>query len=53
MFDFVFFFLVFLPAMDVIRQLTGLSWIKKFAFTVTVTGLCGTYFVYTSILAGK
>ena len=53
MFDFVLFFLVFLPAMDGIRNLRGFSQVQKLVITGVLTSLCGSYFVYTSILAGK
>ena len=53
MLDFVFFFLVFLPVMDGIRQLRGFGSVPKLLVTGVVTTLIGSYFVYTSILAGK
>ena len=53
MFDFVMFFLVFLPLMDLIRQMRSLDKVKKLLITGLVTGLIGSYFVYASILAGK
>ena len=53
MFDLVLFFLIFLPVMDGIRQLRGVGKVKKLLITGTLTSLCGSYFVYTSILAGK
>jgi len=53
MFDFVLFFLIFLPVMDIIRQLSSLDQVKKLLITGLVTSLIGSYFVYTSVLAGK
>jgi len=53
MFDFVLFFLIFLPLMDVIRQVSSLGYVKKLLITGLVTSLIGSYFVYASILAGK
>ena len=53
MFDFILFFLIFLPIMDVARQQRKLSAFQRVLVTAAVTSLCGSYFVYTSILAGK
>ena len=44
---------MFLPVMDAIRQFTGLGVVKRVLLSGSVTALCGSYFVYTSILAGK
>lgn len=53
MFDFILFFLVFLPLMDVVRQYRKIGQMQRFLATGAITSLCASYFVYTSILAGK
>ena len=53
MFDFIVFFLIFLPLMDVIRHMRSSSTITKVLLTGTITSLVGSYFIYTSVLAGK
>ena len=53
MFDFIVFFLMFLPIMDCIRQLRGLNKVAKLVVTGAVTSFVGSYFIYTSVLAGK
>jgi len=53
MFDFVVFFLIFLPLMDVIRHMRSASTVTKVLLTGSITSLVGSYFVYTSILAEK
>mmetsp|Transcript_31276 Transcript_31276/g.36697 ORF Transcript_31276/g.36697 Transcript_31276/m.36697 type:complete len:217 (-) Transcript_31276:577-1227(-) len=53
MFDFILFFLIFLPLMDVARQYRKISKAQRILITGAVTSLCGSYFVYTSILAEK
>ena len=53
MFDFVLFFLIFLPVMDGIRQIRSVGKVQKFMIQGIVTSAVGTYFVYTTILAEK
>ena len=53
MFDFILFFLVFLPIMDGLRQIRKLNHVTKLLLTAAVTSLTGSYFGYTSILAEK
>lgn len=53
MFDFILFFLVFLPVMDGLRSIRKVNQVTKLIVTVAVTSLTGSYFVYTSILAEK
>ena len=53
MFDFVLFFLIFLPAMDLIRQFSSIGQVNKFLITTAITALTGSYFIYASVLAGK
>ena len=53
MFDFVLFFLIFLPLMDIIRQMRSINQVKKVVITGLVTAAIGSYFVYTTVLAGK
>ena len=53
MFDFIVFFLIFLPLMDIIRHMRTSTMTSKVFLTVIITSIVGSYFVYTSVLAGK
>jgi len=53
MFDFILFFLVFLPIMDAARQFRKIGQVQRMIIITAGTSLCGSYFVYTSILAEK
>ena len=53
MFDFIVFFLIFLPLMDVIRHMRSAKTVTKVLMTGIITSIVGSYFVYTSVLAGK
>ena len=53
MFDFIVFFLIFIPLMDIIRHMRTTSMVVKVLITAVITSVIGSYFVYTSILAGK
>ena len=52
MFDFIVYFLVFIPLMDIIRHMRTSS-LHKIMLTAIITSLVGSYYVYTTILAGK
>jgi len=53
MFDFALFFLLFVPLNDLLRQFESIGYVKRVIATFALTTMCGSYFVYESILAGK
>ena len=53
MFDFIVFFLMFIPLMDIIRHMRTSTMVTKVLLTGMITSFIGSYFVYTSILAEK
>ena len=53
MLDFIVFFLMFIPMMDIVRHMRTSTMLTRILLTVCITSLFGSYFVYTSILAGK
>ena len=53
MLDFIVFFLMFIPMMDIVRHMRSSTMLTRILLTVCITSLFGSYFVYTSILAEK